>query len=129
MPKKPLLLQAVAGHKRRIIGVSKGVVNDLRSTLKVLIFPSVLGLSPTSLFPLERLYIVAGVRLFAVRLQTFQQTLTIQEANKPRPMAIQRTKAIPKPITHRVTSAVVGFRNCVCSPEYGPLLRHLPVYP
>jgi len=73
MPKTPLVLQVLAEHKRRIIGVSKGVVNDLWVTLKVLIFSSVLELWLTSLFPLARLYIVPGVGLFAVRLQTFRK--------------------------------------------------------
>jgi len=63
MPKKPLVLQVLAEHKRRIIGASKGVVNDVWVPLKVLIFPSVVVPSLTSLFPLGRLYIVAGVRL------------------------------------------------------------------
>ena len=107
------MLQGLTKHKRRIIGVSKGVVNDLWVTLKVLIFPSVLGPSLASLFPSGRLYIVAGVRLFAVRLQTFRQTLTTRKANW-----FCKTRPAPSPAFKRYSDADNSscmVRSCLIS--------------
>jgi len=137
MPKKSLVLQVLAEHKRRIIGVSKGVVNDLRVTLKVLIFPFVLGPWLTSLFALERLYIVTGVRLFAVHLQTFRQTLTTREANwfcKTRPAPNQHSKRYSEADNSscKVRSCLIsklrvlaGVRTTTSSPSCLPI-RLLP---